>query len=64
MQERRGLFIDIINIDEYINEKYSRLLRGGSFAGPPAVVRSANRIRHAPAVRSTDGGFRPARTDN
>jgi formylglycine-generating enzyme required for sulfatase activity len=40
------------------------LLRGGSFSGLPAVVRSANRFWIAPALRYTANGFRPARTYN
>jgi formylglycine-generating enzyme required for sulfatase activity len=39
-----------------------RLLRGGAFSTPPAVVRSADRDRGRPLFRSTVYGFRPART--
>ncbi len=39
-----------------------RLLRGGAFTNPPALVRSANRSRDAPSIRLTFSGFRPART--
>ena len=62
MRERRGLFSDRINISEYINEKTPRLLRGGAFGDPPANVRSAYRLGHAPANRNLYNGFRPART--
>ncbi len=46
---------------EHINEN-PRLLRGGTFFDPPALVRSANRNGYAPANRSTNYGFRPSRT--
>jgi formylglycine-generating enzyme required for sulfatase activity len=62
MPERRGLFIDNINMHEYISEKIFGLLRGGSFSNPPAVGRSASRFRIAPAYRGTGSGFRLART--
>ena len=62
MPERKGLYSDIINISEYVNEKNPRLLRGGAFGNQPANVRSAVRNGYAPSVRSTDGGFRPSRT--
>ena len=61
-QARKGIYNDIINISESINEKNPRLLRGGSFYDRPADVRSAYRDWDAPANRSTDDGFRPART--
>jgi formylglycine-generating enzyme required for sulfatase activity len=62
MRARRGLSSDIINMIEYVNEKDPRLLRGGTFIAQPASVRSANRNRNAPAIRSTINGFRPSRT--
>jgi formylglycine-generating enzyme required for sulfatase activity/tetratricopeptide (TPR) repeat protein len=62
MGQRRGLFSDTIHIVEYINEKYPRLLRGGSFNLQPALVRSAYRDRLAPANRYASPGFRPSRT--
>jgi formylglycine-generating enzyme required for sulfatase activity len=40
----------------------TRVWRGGSFYDQAANVRSANRIRNLPAVRSSNIGFRPART--
>jgi formylglycine-generating enzyme required for sulfatase activity len=62
MRKRRGLLDDTINIQEYINEKTHRLLRGGSFLNQPVVVRSAYRSWYAPAFRFTNYGFRPSRT--
>jgi len=53
---------DDSNILLSINEKYPRLLRGGSFIHPPANVRSASRHRYAPANRSASLGFRLSRT--
>jgi formylglycine-generating enzyme required for sulfatase activity len=41
-----------------------RLLRGGTFAGLPAFVRSAYRLSDAPADRNSFVGFRLARTYN
>src|SRR4029077_18728907 len=43
MRERRWLSYDIINMNEYINEKDPRLLRGGTFSDLPPLVRSAIR---------------------
>ena len=40
----------------------SRIARGGSFAMPPAAVRSALRIGFAAVYRSVNSGFRVART--
>jgi formylglycine-generating enzyme required for sulfatase activity len=60
--ERKRLFDDVITISESLNETVPRLLRGGTFYFPPAIVRSAYRDRSAPASRSTSYGFRPART--
>jgi formylglycine-generating enzyme required for sulfatase activity/tetratricopeptide (TPR) repeat protein len=63
MRQRRGLFGDIININEYLNDRIPRLLRGGSFMYPPALVRSANRNLYAPSNRNASNvGFRPSRT--
>jgi formylglycine-generating enzyme required for sulfatase activity len=39
-----------------------RLLRGGTFAGLPAFLRSAYRLGDAPADRNSFLGFRLART--
>jgi formylglycine-generating enzyme required for sulfatase activity len=46
----------------YIGDRLSRVLRGGAFTYPPWGVRSANRLRIAPGIRSIYVGFRPART--
>ena len=59
---KKGIYNDSINISESIVEKKPRLLRGVSFAYPPALVRSANRGGVAPANRSSNNGFRPSRT--
>ncbi len=40
----------------------SRVLRGGSFAYPASLVRSAYRNLSAPTYRDFNDGFRPART--
>jgi formylglycine-generating enzyme required for sulfatase activity len=45
-----------------IQEKPSRVLRGGSFYNRALYVRSASRIRNGPANLYLYGGFRPART--
>jgi formylglycine-generating enzyme required for sulfatase activity len=45
-----------------INDKDSRVLRGGSFTNPAVNVRSAYRLRNVPSDRHTDVGFRAART--
>jgi len=52
---------DNVNTSEHVDIN-SRLLRGGAFNYPPANVRSADRNLVAPTYRSSDGGFRPART--
>ena len=52
---------DITNLG-YINEKNTRLLRGGAFDYHPASVRSANRYWDAPSFRVVTNGFRPSRT--
>jgi formylglycine-generating enzyme required for sulfatase activity/tetratricopeptide (TPR) repeat protein len=54
--------VDEINIQLYVNSQSPRLLRGGSFYDRPAGVRSANRVRIAPANRLTSLGLRPSRT--
>ncbi|MFI5457551.1 MAG: formylglycine-generating enzyme family protein [Isosphaerales bacterium] len=59
---KEGSIIDHITINESINERNPRLLRGGSFIDPPAVVRSAIRYWFAPSNRLTILGFRPSRT--
>jgi formylglycine-generating enzyme required for sulfatase activity len=45
-----------------INSKDYRVSRGGSFYVHTSLVRSAKRYSGAPATRSIDYGFRPART--
>ena len=40
----------------------SRVIRGGASVDPPRYLRSAQRTRHAPGVRSMNLGFRLART--
>jgi len=62
MPERKGLFSDLINISESVNETRPRLLRGGTFLEPPSFIRSANRNFDAPSFRDASSGFRPGRT--
>jgi formylglycine-generating enzyme required for sulfatase activity len=50
------------DVAEVINDKYFRLLRGVSFLYPAAYLRSAARFSYPPGHRSSDLGFRPART--
>ncbi|MFL5340508.1 MAG: SUMF1/EgtB/PvdO family nonheme iron enzyme, partial [Gemmataceae bacterium] len=45
-----------------IDRTRSRVLRGGSFNNRPSHVRSANLNDYGPANRSSNNGFRPART--
>jgi formylglycine-generating enzyme required for sulfatase activity len=47
---------------EDISDKYSRLLRGGSFSNDAVSARSAHRPNRAPANRLANLGFRLART--
>ena len=47
---------------EDIRDTNSRVLRGGSFFYQVSSVRSANRLNFVPTNRSTNNGFRPART--
>jgi formylglycine-generating enzyme required for sulfatase activity len=49
---------DIIQIED----RYSRLLRGGSFLNQPREVRSAVRDNNRPSNRNLTFGLRPART--
>jgi formylglycine-generating enzyme required for sulfatase activity len=58
----RRLLIDDINMIELVKNVDFRMLRGGSFVYPPAHDRSAGSVWNAPASRSSNGGFRPART--
>jgi formylglycine-generating enzyme required for sulfatase activity len=53
---------DNMNASSFTKDKDSRLLRGGTFSYLAALVRSAFRIRNAPAIRFILYGFRPART--
>jgi formylglycine-generating enzyme required for sulfatase activity len=65
VQDRQGLsstLNDNINRSECLEDRVPRLLRGGAFYHPPALVRSAHRYRNAPAVRNPLCGFRPSRT--
>ena len=50
------------NIDDKVDSKRSRSLRGGAFLVNPLDLRSAIRFRIAPAYRYYNDGFRPART--
>jgi formylglycine-generating enzyme required for sulfatase activity len=50
------------NMDDKVDNKGSRSLRGGAFNVHPLLVRSANRGGSGPAVRVNAVGFRPART--
>jgi formylglycine-generating enzyme required for sulfatase activity len=54
--------IDDSKDDLNINSQEGRLLRGGSFDYLAVYVRSAYRLRIAPAIRGSSVGFRPART--
>jgi len=58
---KKGMYDDSIDISESIGEKNPRFLRGGSFSGRPAVVRSADRDWGVPASRISYSGFRPSR---
>jgi formylglycine-generating enzyme required for sulfatase activity/tetratricopeptide (TPR) repeat protein len=62
LRKRRGLSYDDIEIAKHVNERYPRLLRGGTFNFQPASVRSALRDWNAPALRYSRHGFRPSRT--
>ena len=59
---RKGIYYDAINMYEPVQEKEYRIVRGGSRISVPAVVRSAHRVKLPPSSRSTDYGFRLART--
>ena len=45
-----------------INERVSRLLRGGSFNLTPVDLRCANRLDNRPSIVNNTSGFRPVRT--
>jgi serine/threonine protein kinase/formylglycine-generating enzyme required for sulfatase activity len=57
-----GRYTDVVETPERVLEKPPRLLRGGSFANPPAGVRAAGRRGNAPSLRDASYGFRLART--
>jgi formylglycine-generating enzyme required for sulfatase activity len=50
------------NVDDNVDDRSSRSLRGGAFGDDPLHVRSAVRTWLGPALRLSYGGFRPART--
>jgi formylglycine-generating enzyme required for sulfatase activity len=58
----RGKYTDKFDTSETVLEELPRLLRGGSFALPPAGIRSAARRGNAPSLRDASYGFRLART--
>jgi len=60
--DRDGTIMDITNVEEYVIA--DRLLRGGAFGDRPARLRSACRDSIAPAFKSSNFGFRLARTYN
>jgi formylglycine-generating enzyme required for sulfatase activity len=62
LSHKRGLFSDSIIILDLVNETPPRVLRGGTFLYPPALVLSADRHGNAPSNRNADVGFRPSRT--
>jgi serine/threonine protein kinase/formylglycine-generating enzyme required for sulfatase activity len=63
-QNRYEEFTDIRdrNMEDKVDSKSSRSLRGGAFYDHPLILRSAYRDRDAPANRIGGDGFRPART--
>jgi formylglycine-generating enzyme required for sulfatase activity len=50
------------NLDDKMDNKSSRSVRGGAFSLDPLSVRSASRYWFGPANRNTGLGFRAART--
>jgi formylglycine-generating enzyme required for sulfatase activity len=50
------------NMDDKVDDKSGRSLRGGAFGYHPLWLRSASRTRSVPADRGLPNGFRPART--
>jgi formylglycine-generating enzyme required for sulfatase activity len=50
------------NMDDKVDNKSLRSLRGGGLFNSPMILPSAYRDRFAPAIRNSDNGFRPART--
>src|SRR5262249_48615160 len=61
-QSKQGATIDDNEDIVSIKSQEIRVLRGGSFGTLSSAVRSADRNFHAPAVRLSYIGFRPART--
>ena len=51
------------NLSELLNDKRSRVLRGGSFYEEPGVCRSASRVRRYPGYVDADVSFRLAVSD-
>jgi formylglycine-generating enzyme required for sulfatase activity/serine/threonine protein kinase len=60
--ERAQAPVDKGALEDKVDDKNIRLLRGGAFRDLPLVVRSTYRSRDAPAFRLYFLGFRPART--
>jgi formylglycine-generating enzyme required for sulfatase activity len=58
----KGLATDVITMPVRVTSKFPRQLRGVAFFNRPTYVRSAERSKYAPALRSPYFGFRPART--
>jgi hypothetical protein len=49
-------------MDDKVDNKSSRPMRGGAFNHPPLNLRTALHAGRAPAGYNGDVGFRPART--
>jgi formylglycine-generating enzyme required for sulfatase activity len=54
-------YIKYRNIDDKVDDKGSRSLRGGGFGSEPLNLPSAARASYSPAIRGSNIGFRPAR---
>jgi formylglycine-generating enzyme required for sulfatase activity len=63
-QSKSTAYHDGVDLEEPldVNDKTTRVLRGGSFFTQGLTVRSADRYMYVPTVRPTNVGFRPART--
>jgi formylglycine-generating enzyme required for sulfatase activity len=63
-QSKSAAYHDAVDLEELVdvNDKTTRVLRGGSFFTQGLTVRSADRYMYVPTVRPTNVGFRPART--
>jgi formylglycine-generating enzyme required for sulfatase activity len=63
-QNRYDDFTDMRDkkMDDKVDDKSGRSLRGGAFCYDPLYLRSADRFWYAPASRVNVIGFRPART--